>query len=60
MKTEQEKVSEMIKRRNEFSVNFCKEKGWTTIIENLTIEQIMEIRHHQGWKEIPTLIENGQ
>jgi hypothetical protein len=59
MTTEKEKLSEMIERRNNFSVNYCKEKGWTTILENLTIEQIMEIRQQQGWKEIPTLIENG-
>jgi hypothetical protein len=59
MKSEQEKVNEMIKRRNDFSFNYCKEKGWTTAIEQLTIEQIMEIRQQQGWKEIPSLIENG-
>lgn len=57
MKSEQEKVNEMIKRRNDFSINYCKEKGWTTVIEELSIEQIMEIRQQQGWKEIPRLIE---
>jgi hypothetical protein len=36
-------LSEMIKQRNEFAVNYAKQKGWTTQIEDLTIKQLHEI-----------------
>ena len=40
---------EIITGRHNFSIEYCKNKGWD--FENLSIEQILEIRQQDGWKE---------
>lgn len=39
-----------INARHEFMVAYCTEKGWPTNPEDLSLEQIMEVRSQEGWK----------
>lgn len=41
---------QIIESRDKFARAYCAEKGWD--IENLSIEQLLEIRGQSGWKDI--------
>jgi len=55
----QEQANEIIKRRHEIVLAYCKEKGWEADPAKMTIEQIMEIRSQQNWKEVPQNVAEG-
>lgn len=38
----------ILEARRIFNTHFCKEKGWD--LDNLSIEQVLEIRKQEGWK----------
>lgn len=40
----------VVDARHEFVVGYCKSKGWPTDLEQLSWEQVMEIRAQPGWK----------
>jgi hypothetical protein len=42
-------MESIIKKRHEISVAYCQEKGWD--IDDLTVEQILEIRQQPGWRD---------
>ena len=42
--------AQIIKSRDGFARTYCAERGWD--IENLSIEQLLEIRRQSGWKEV--------
>lgn len=42
-------VEKMFKARHEFTMKYMAEKGWGDNIEDLSIEQILEIRDQDGW-----------
>lgn len=39
---------DFLRRRGEFAIAYCAAKDWDA--ENLTIEQVLEIRSQPGWK----------
>jgi hypothetical protein len=39
---------DFLRRRGEFAIAYCAAKNWDA--ENLTIEQVLEIRSQPGWK----------
>jgi hypothetical protein len=43
-------IEEVIEKRIAIVFNYCVEKGWSLNPDDLTIEQIMEIRSLQEWK----------
>ena len=45
-----EESQEIIKRRHAIVVAYCNSKGWEG---KLTMNQVMEIRNQQDWKEVP-------
>lgn len=53
-------MEEIIRRRHEVVVEYCKKMGWEANPDKLTIEQIMEIRSQKEWKEIPQLVSEGK
>jgi hypothetical protein len=55
----QEQQNEVIKRRHEVVVAYCKQKGWEPNPDTLTIEQIMEIRAQKEWKDVPQNVLKG-
>lgn len=55
----QEQANEIIKRRHEIVLAYCKEKGWEADPAKMTIWQIMEIRSQQNWKEVPQKVAEG-
>lgn len=40
----------VLKARDEFVRRYCLEKGWPSNRDDLTMDQIMEIRSQEGWK----------
>lgn len=46
-----EQQNEIIQKRHEIVINYCKEKGWNP--ETITAEQIMEIRKLPAWMKVP-------
>lgn len=40
----------VINARGEFSFRYMKEKGWGDKLEDLSIQQILEIREQKEWK----------
>lgn len=48
-----EQSNEIIKRRHEIVLAYCKEKGWDSDLSKLSLNQIMEIRSQQNWKDVP-------
>ncbi|MES2395641.1 MAG: hypothetical protein V4549_06545 [Bacteroidota bacterium] len=48
---DQDKLNKIIKKRNQIVYDYCISKGWPLLPENLSIEQIMEIRKLKEWKE---------
>jgi len=42
-------IAEVIKRRHAISKAYCDKKGWD--FNNLSIDQIFEIRKQQEWKD---------
>lgn len=45
--TEQERV---IFARHQFSVDYCRARGWPEDVASLKLGQILEIRKQEGWK----------
>jgi hypothetical protein len=44
------KIKEIQARRHAFILEYCVRKGWPTILETLSMEQILEIRKQPGWQ----------
>lgn len=44
---ETQDISEL---RKKFAEDYCQSRGWPTDANDLTWEQIMEIRQQEGWK----------
>lgn len=42
-------IEEVIKRRHAIFVDYCNKKGWD--FNNLSFEQIVEVRGQQEWKD---------
>lgn len=51
---------EVIRRRHEIVLVYCKEKGWEADPSKLSIQQIMEIRSQQNWKDVPKNVLEGK
>jgi hypothetical protein len=49
-KEEVPEMQRIINARYDFSITFCRSKGWSEELEELSIEQILEIRQQEGWK----------
>jgi hypothetical protein len=49
-------AQEVINRRQEIVVAYCEKMGWGTDYSKLTMDQIMEIRSQENWKEVPHLV----
>jgi len=47
---ENENVKRIVLGRDKFIGEYCKKNGWSVDITTLTIDQIIEIRSHEGWK----------
>jgi len=45
-------MEDFIEKRNKIVRKYCKEKGWPLDLENLTIDQVMEIRSLEEWKNV--------
>lgn len=56
----QQQTEEIIKRRHEIVIAYCNEKGWSTFPEELSFDQILEIRKQQNWIDVPKLVSEGQ
>ena len=56
----QEQSQEIINRRHNVVVAYCEKMGWEVSPEKLTMEQIMEIRSQNEWKEVPQLVSEGK
>lgn len=41
---------ELLKKRGQFVLDYCKAHGWSVEFEALSIEQILEIRSQDDWK----------
>lgn len=54
-----EQQQEIINNRHEIVLAYCKEKGWDANPATMTMEQIMEIRSQQNWKEVPQKVAEG-
>ena len=52
-----ETIQEIAKRRIRFVYDYCKSKGLPLNPDDLTIEQIMEIRKEPDWINIPNEVE---
>jgi hypothetical protein len=39
----------VFEKRQQFTRQYCKDKGWSTNPEELSLDQIMEIRAQPGW-----------
>jgi hypothetical protein len=52
-------MEKMLKARYEFSMKYMAEKGWGDSFEDLSIDQILEIRDQEGWKH-PEGCEDGK
>lgn len=53
-------MEEIIRRRHEIVIAYCKKMGWEANPEKLTFEQIMEIRKQQDWIDVPKLVSEGK
>lgn len=47
-KEEAEKVEKKLNARGEFAKKYMEKKGWS--IENLSVDQLLEIRNQEEWK----------
>lgn len=52
---EVEKHQRLVNARMEFTMNYCREKGWPVpgepnFEERISIEQVLEVRAQPGWK----------
>ncbi len=48
-----EQAKEVIRRRHQIVLDYCKTKGWDADTAKLSIQQVMEIRGQQSWKDVP-------
>lgn len=55
-----EQLEEMINRRHKVVVDYCKKNGWPTNLDNLTMEQIMEIRSQPEWINVSKDVAEGR
>lgn len=58
MKTQAEKVNELIARRGKIAKDYCVSKGWPIDPVELSFDQILEIRALDSWKNVPNEIES--
>ena len=56
----QSQTEEIIKRRHEIAIAYCNEKGWSTNPQELSFDQILEIRSQEKWKNVPHLVSEAQ
>lgn len=56
--TPTDNVQNVINARHDFSVRFCDQKGWD--FNTLSIEQIMEIRAQDEWKNAAKLLDEKE
>lgn len=47
---EADKTKSILDARYAFSQRYCKEQGWSTDVADLSLEQILQIRSQEGWK----------
>lgn len=40
----------VLRARHEFAMGYCRSKGWPEDAAQLSIEQILEVRAQEGWK----------
>jgi len=52
-------MDEIILLREQWSIAYSTRKGWGCDLNRLTLDQIMEIRNTDLWKNIPELVERG-
>ena len=60
---EHEKITKLFEMRHKIAKDHCIKKGWPLNIEDLTIDQVIEIRKLPAWKDVPNVIEkmaNGE
>jgi hypothetical protein len=51
---EADKMKAVLNARHAFALKYCQEQGWTTELGKLSIEQILQIRAQEDWKN-PTV-----
>jgi len=44
------RMKAVLDARHVFATKYCQEHGWTTNLSNLSIEQALQIRAQEGWK----------
>jgi len=47
---EVEEIEHVLNARHSFALKYAEEKGWGKKVAELSLEQIMEIRLQEGWK----------
>ncbi len=52
----QQQQGEIITRRHEIAIAYCKKMGWPTILFELSFAQVLEIRKQQNWIDVPNLV----
>lgn len=45
-------IRSVIEQRQAFNESYMASRGWGTRVEDLTIDQILEIRSQPGWKNV--------
>ncbi len=45
-----EGIEQALNARHAFALKYAKEKGWGGKVAELSLDQIMEIRRQEGWK----------
>lgn len=45
----EEELRRVVVARQEIASNYCESKGWPTLFENLSLDQILEIRALPEW-----------
>lgn len=41
---------DFLNKRADFTEEYCKKIGWPSELDDLSMEQVMEIREQDGWK----------
>ena len=44
------KTKMLLTGKDKFAKDYCDKKGWEYSLKKLTIEQLLEIRRQEGWK----------
>lgn len=45
-----DKTKAVFDARHAFALKYCQEQGWSTELGKLSIEQILQIRSQEGWR----------